>query len=141
MSVASLTRVVHFPAGHRYHRPEWSERRNREVFGRCARPHGHDYRIEVTVAGPVDPETGMVLDLGELDRLLEERIRKPMDHAFLNDLEDFAGDRLIPTTENIARVAWERIACGLPSGCRLERVRVREGRDLWSDYTGGGSTG
>lgn len=139
MSRALLTRAVEFPAGHRYHRPEWSEEENRRRFGKCARSpgHGHNYRCEVTVEGPVDPETGMVMDLGELDAALAEEVTGPMDHAFLNDLPDFSGDRRVPTTENIARVVWERLAPRLPDGCRLARVRVREDRDLWSDYTGG----
>lgn len=139
MARASLTRAVEFAAGHRYHRPEWSEAENRERFGKCARRpgHGHNYRCEVTVEGPVDPETGMVVDLGELDALLTEEVHDPMDHAFLNDLPDFDGDRQVPTTENIARVVWARLEPRLPDGCRLARVRVHEDRDLWSDYTGG----
>lgn len=138
MSRASLTRAVEFPAGHRYHRPEWTEEENRRVFGKCASApgHGHDYRCEVTVEGPVDPETGMVVDLGRLDRILEERVLDPMDHAFLNDLPEFA-EGSIPTTENLARAVWERVSPALPEDCRLQRVRVREGRDLWSDYEGG----
>lgn len=138
MSRASLTRVVEFSAGHLYRRPEWSEEENRARFGKCARPpgHGHDYRVEITVEGEIDPETGMVVELGGLDRLLEEEVVEPMDHAFLNDLPDFTGQREIPTTENIARVVWDRVAPRLPDGCRLDRVRVREGRDLWADYAG-----
>lgn len=138
MTRASLTRAVEFAAGHRYHRPDWSEAENRRRFGRCARSpgHGHNYRCEVTVEGPVDPETGMVVDLGDLDAILEEEVVEPMDHAFLNDLPDFDGELRIPTTENIARVLWGRLAPRLPDGCRLVRVRVREDRALWSDYTG-----
>ncbi len=137
MSRASLTRVVRFSAGHRYRRSEWSEEKNREVFGACVARHGHDYRCEVTVEGPVDPETGMVIDLGRLDRLLEEEVSGPMDHAFLNDLPEFADGGRIPTTEELARVVWSRLAPRLPDGCALARVRIREGPDLWSDYEGG----
>lgn len=139
MSRASLTRAVRFSAGHRYHRSEWSEEKNREVFGKCASPpgHGHNYRCEVTVEGHVDSETGMVVDLGELDRILEEEVAGPMDHAFLNELPEFDEAGRIPTTENLARVIWARLRPRLPEGCRLSRVRVREDRDLWSDYTGG----
>lgn len=139
MSRASLTRAVEFSAGHRYHRPEWSEERNRRRFGELAEPsgHGHNYRVEVRVMGEVDPETGMVVDLAELDRVLRRRVEEPFHHAFLNDLPDFDGETLIPTTENIARVVWERVAPALPDGCRLSRVRVREERDLWAEYEGG----
>lgn len=139
MSRASLTRALTFSAGHRYHRPEWSEDENRARFGKCAAGpgHGHNYRVEVRVEGEVDPATGMVVDLAELDQLLEEEVVEPMDHAFLNDLPDFRGDREIPTTENIARVIWDRLRPRLPGGCRLSRVRVREERDLWAEYVGG----
>ncbi|MFW6192383.1 MAG: 6-pyruvoyl trahydropterin synthase family protein [Gemmatimonadota bacterium] len=139
MPSARLTRAVHFAAGHRYHRPEWSPQRNEEVFGPCAGApgHGHNYRCEVTVEGQVDPATGMVADLGRLDRLLQERIVEPMDHAFLNEVEDFRGDLEIPTTENICRVVWNRLEPVLPDRVRLVRVRVHEDRDLWSEYAGG----
>lgn len=140
MARATLTRAVEFPAGHRYHRDEWSPEENRARFGKCARPpgHGHTYRCEVTVEGRVDPATGMVVDLGLLDRLLEREVLEPLDHAFLNDVPDFAGDLEIPTTENIARVVWRRLAGELPADCRLVRVRVAEDRDLWAEYAGDG---
>lgn len=139
MSRASLTRAVEFSAGHRYHRPEWSDTENREAFGELAEPpgHGHNYRVEVRVEGEIDPETGMVVDLAELDAVLRRRVEEPFHHAFLNDLPDFAGETAIPTTENIARVVWQRVAPELPDGCRLTRVRVREERDLWAEYEGG----
>lgn len=139
MSRASLTRAVGFSAAHRYHRPDWTEEENRRVFGKCANApgHGHNYRCEVTVEGTVDPGTGMVVDLGELDRVLEEQVSGPMDHAFLNELPEFREQGRIPTTEELARVIWERVGPRLPEGCELARVRVREDRDLWSDYEGG----
>jgi len=137
MSSTRLTRAVEFPAGHRYHRPEWDAARNEAAFGLCSRAsgHGHNYRVEVTVRGEIDPETGMVVDLATLDRLLRELVREPMDHAFLNDLPEFSAG-LIPTTENLARVVWNRISPALPSACVLTRVRVLEDRNLWADYRG-----
>ncbi len=137
MSSASLTRAVEFPAGHRYYRPDWDAARNEAAFGLCSRAsgHGHNYRVEVTVRGEIDPETGMVVDLAVLDRLLRELVREPMDHALLNDLPEFAAG-MIPTTENLARVVWKRISPALPSTCGLARVRVLEDRNLWADYCG-----
>jgi len=137
MSRASLTRAVEFPAGHRYHRPEWDSARNEAAFGRCSRApgHGHNYRVEVTVRGKIDPDTGMVVDLVVLDRLLEEFVLEPMDHAFLNDLPEFAAG-VVPTTENLARVIWKRISPVLPSSCALTLVKVLEDRNLWADYGG-----
>jgi 6-pyruvoyltetrahydropterin/6-carboxytetrahydropterin synthase len=140
MSNANLTRAVEFPAGHRYHRPDWDAARNEAAFGICSRApgHGHNYRVEVTVRGKIDPETGMIVDLAVLDRLLHELVREPFDHAFLNDQPEFAAG-LIPTTENLARVVWERVSPALPSACFLTRVRVLEDRSLWADYDGEGS--
>lgn len=136
MSRARLTRVVEFPAGHRYALPGRGEEAARRRFGKSATPHGHLWRCEVTVEGEIDEETGMVVDLSDLDRLLEERVREPMDHAFLNDLPEF-DDGGLPTTEALARVVWNRLRPVLPSGCELVKIRVREDRDLWSEYRGG----
>ena len=128
---------MEFPAGHRYYRPEWDAARNKATFGPCARGpgHGHNYRIEVTVRGEIHPDTGMVVDLAALDRLLRDVVVEPMDHAFLNDLPEFATG-LIPTAENLARVVWKRLASTLPDSCALARIRIREDRDLWADYRG-----
>jgi 6-pyruvoyltetrahydropterin/6-carboxytetrahydropterin synthase len=138
MPRATLTRAVEFPAGHRYHRPEWDAARNAAVFGRCALSpgHGHNYRVEVSVEGEIDQETGMVIDLGSLDDALRRAVVEPMDHAFLNDLPEFSTG-LLPTTENLARVVWERLSPTLPEGCTLLRVRVGEDRYLWAEYDGG----
>jgi 6-pyruvoyltetrahydropterin/6-carboxytetrahydropterin synthase len=87
------------------------------------------------VQGEVDPETGMVADLRDLDEAIRESVIEPMDHAFLNALPEFSGG-LIPTTENVARVVWDRLAPRLPDGCLLDRVRVIEDRTLWADYRG-----
>jgi 6-pyruvoyltetrahydropterin/6-carboxytetrahydropterin synthase len=116
MSVAYLTRRVTFSAAHRYWREEWTDDRNREVFGPCANPHGHghNYVLEATVEGPIDPETG-----------------------FCVYLEFGAGGR-VPTTENLVAWAWPRIVDGLPAGVRLHRLRLREDEALHVDYFGGG---
>jgi len=138
MSTATLTRAVEFPAGHRYYRPDWDDARNTAAFGECARPsgHGHNYRVEVTVGGEIDRDTGMVVNLAELDAALATAVVAPMDHAFLNDLPEFAAG-LVPTTENLARVVWDRLANHLLPSCTLLAVRVREDRNLWAEYSGG----
>jgi 6-pyruvoyltetrahydropterin/6-carboxytetrahydropterin synthase len=133
-----LTRRVRFSAAHRYYRPEWSEERNREVFGACANPHGHghNYVLEVTVAGEVDPETGFVMDLGQLDAVLREEVVERLDHRHLNhEVERFGEGREIPTTENLAALIWELLEGRLGEG-RLAGLRLREDEDLWVEYGG-----
>jgi len=133
-----LTRVVHFSAAHRYHRPEWSEDRNREAFGACANPHGHghNYTLEVTIAGSPDQDTGFCVDLPGLDSLLEQQVRIPLDHQHINHaIAEFAPGGLIPSTENLVIWLWSRIQPGL-SGARLVRLRLREEPGLFVDFYG-----
>jgi 6-pyruvoyltetrahydropterin/6-carboxytetrahydropterin synthase len=131
-----LTRRVEFSASHYYHNPELSPDENRRVFGKCNNPHGHghNYALEVTVAGEIDPATGMVLNVKDLKKVLESEVLEPMDHKFLNvEVPEFASR--IPTTENIAIEIWHRIAPKLTLG-RLHRVRLYETADLYVDYLG-----
>src|SRR6266849_6356582 len=102
-----LTRKIEFSASHLYHNPAFSAEENRRVFGKCNNPHGHghNYVLEVTVAGEPDPATGMVLDLKELKEILQREVTDRMDHRFLNyEVPELAGQ--IPTCENIAAVIW-----------------------------------
>lgn len=133
-----LTRTVRFSAAHRYFRPEWTEERNRTVFGACANPHGHghNYLLEVMVAGWPDPETGFSVDLSDLDELLRLEVRERLDHRHLNhDVAAFGEGGKIPTTENLLIYLWERLAPRV-SGAQLVRLRLREDVDLFADYYG-----
>jgi 6-pyruvoyltetrahydropterin/6-carboxytetrahydropterin synthase len=137
MPTASLTRRVTFSAAHRYRRPEWDDARNEAVFGACARPHyhGHTYVCDVTVSGEIDPDTGMIVDLGDLDRVLEVEVHARFDHRNINlDVPEFADGRLIPTGENLARFIWERVGAALGPATRLRRVVVAEDTTLWASY-------
>jgi 6-pyruvoyltetrahydropterin/6-carboxytetrahydropterin synthase len=134
----SLTRTVGFRALHRYYRPEWSEAKNREVFGSLADPpgHGHDYRCAATVSGPVN-ELGMILDLAVLDRILTEEVVIPLGGKHLNlDVPVFAYGRALPTCEAIAAYLFDRIAARLPAEVVLDRVRILEDPTLYADCTG-----
>jgi 6-pyruvoyltetrahydropterin/6-carboxytetrahydropterin synthase len=133
-----LTRRVRFSAAHRYHRSDWSDARNREVFGPCANPHGHghDYLLEVTVEGEVDPVTGFSVDLGMLDGVLREEVVEPLDHQHLNFVvPEFAPGDQIPTTENILALLWRRIEPRL-APARLVRLRLHENPDFYVEYEG-----
>ena len=100
---AHLTISTHFSAAHRLAHPDLSYEENSEIYGKCARPngHGHNYHLEVTVKGEIDPRTGMIVDLGALHKVIEDYVVEPFDHTFLNkDIPYFA--QVVPTAENIA---------------------------------------
>lgn len=106
----SVTRRFEFCAGHRLHRTDWSEARNQEVFGPCSNPegHGHNYTLEVSVTGPLDAETGMIMNLRQLKTVVNDRILADVDHKNLNkDVSWMKG--AIPTTEVFADRLWIRL--------------------------------
>ena len=121
-----VTRVERFSAAHRLFLPELNDRENAELFGPCSNPlgHGHNYRMEVTVAGPIDPRTGMILDLKRLHEVIQAAILDKVDHRNLNQEVDFLRG-VQPTTENLARTFFEQLERRIPTG-RLVRVRVEE---------------
>ncbi|MHC5210186.1 MAG: 6-carboxytetrahydropterin synthase [Planctomycetota bacterium] len=130
-----ITRRLEFSAAHRLHNPAFSDDRNREAFGVCNNPngHGHNYVLDVTVAGPLDPETGMVMDLNRLMVLLHELIFVELDHKNLDRDVAWLEGR-ISTAENLAQAIWERLQG--PLGGRLARVRLYESRMNFVDYRG-----
>ncbi len=131
-----LTRQAEFAASHFYHNPALSAEENRRVFGTSNSPngHGHNYILQVTVKGEVDPTTGMVLDLKELKEILEREVMDAMDHRSLNhEVEAFA--TTIPTTENLAIEIWRRLEPRIVKG-RLHQVRLYQTQDLFVDYYG-----
>ena len=137
MAEASLTKSFEFSSSHRYYRPEWSEAENLRVFGKCAYPngHGHNYLLEVTIQGPIDPVTGMVMNLVDIKAAVGE-VLADFDHKHLNEDLDYFRDR-IPTTENLAMTLWDLIGSRLPNGARLAGVRLHEDEDLQVEYCGG----
>ncbi|MGH7889865.1 MAG: 6-pyruvoyl trahydropterin synthase family protein [Thermodesulfobacteriota bacterium] len=131
-----LTKRVDFAASHRYWNPKWSEEQNKSVFGKCTSPHGHghNYILEVTLEGKVDPDTGMIINLYDLKPILSD-VLKDFDHKYLNEDNSEFKD-LIPTSENIARVLWDSLEGKLKKtpDCRLHRIRLYETSDLYVDY-------
>ena len=121
----SLTRRYHFAASHRLHTAKLSEEENKRVYGKCSNPygHGHNYIVEVTVTGPVDPETGMIANLGKLDPFVQREVIEPFDQKFLNEEVAEFGEQ-VATTENVCSEIFRRLK-GFPLA-RLERVRVEE---------------
>lgn len=135
---AHLTRTVAFRAEHHYRVPEWSEEENQRMFGRLTAPHTHDYHCAVTVSGPLDGRTGMLLDLGLLDRILEEEILRPLSGRHLNRaIAEFGDGGILPTCEALAAYLSRRIGPRLPPGVRLTRIRVEEDPTLHGEWTAG----
>ncbi len=135
-----LTRRYRFAAAHRLNNDSLSPEDNAILYGKCNSPygHGHNYALEVTVAGRVNPATGMTIDLGRLDRLVQEEVLDRLDHAHLN-LDVEALRETIPTTENLCveiyrllSRQWER-ACGKDEA-RLKRVRLEETSSNYFEY-------
>ena len=133
-----ITRRIEFSASHICRRPDLSAEENERIYGAAANPHGHghNYVVEVSLEGDPDPVTGMVLDLKELKEILNREIVAPYDHRFLNyEVPPF--DRVVPTTENIARDIWNRLDSHVSNAThRLSAVRVYETPDLYVDYFG-----
>ncbi len=122
-----VTVKVYFEAAHRLHNAARDEAWNRRVFGKCNNPngHGHNYALEVTVEGEVDPETGYLIDMKDLKDVLRRTVVDDVDHRHLNlDVAWLAG--INPTAENLARLFFERAASALPDGVRLVRMTVHE---------------
>jgi 6-pyruvoyltetrahydropterin/6-carboxytetrahydropterin synthase len=138
MARVKVTRRVHFCAAHRLGRDDWPEARNLEVFGGCANPnwHGHNYELDVTVEGEIDPETGFVHDLKALREVVERCVVDDVDHRNLNlDVEWMRG--VNPTTENLVVAMWQQLQGTLPAGVELARLVLWETPRNYVEYTGG----
>lgn len=135
------TRRFEFSAAHRYWRDDWSAEENERAFGKGTSQygHGHNYTLDVSISGALDPRTGMVMNMTELKALVNE-VLEEFDHKHLNEDTPYFTEQL-PTTENIVRVLWRLIAARLPSEARLTHLRLYEMNDLWADYDGADETG
>lgn len=133
---AHLTRRYWFSASHRLHCDEMSDAENQAVYGKCNNPHGHghNYVVEVTVAGQVDSRTGMVCNLADLDAFITENILERFGHENLNTLEDFKG--VVPTTENLCVKIYEILESGFHYA-PVEKVRIEETMLNSFEYAGG----
>lgn len=131
-----VTRKAHFSAAHRLFNPEFSDERNESVFDKCNNPrgHGHNYDLEVTVRGVPAHDTGYVIDLKELARIMDEYVVDRVDHKHLNHDVDFLRG-VIPTAENIAIVFWQILSPRIPSG-ELHSIRLYESANNFVEYFG-----
>lgn len=134
MSGVLLTRRVRFEAAHRLWSERLSDEENIATYGKCARVggHGHNYEVEVTVAGPVDAATGMIVERGELDRILASELLDRCDHR---NLDEVIGPAVVSTGENLARIFFDWVAPHVPRPARLTRLRVYETpRNIFDAY-------
>ena len=131
----SLTRRYRFSASHRLHSGRFSAEENLRLYGKCNSPygHGHNYVVEVTIAGAVDPATGMIANLGELDPFVEREVIEAFDQKYPNEqVPEFCAQ--VPTTENVCREIYRRLKA-FPAA-RLERVRIEETSNNSFEYAG-----
>lgn len=136
-----LTRVYEFAASHRLYSPQLSEEENWELFGKCCYPHGHghNYVLEVTVSGPIDPCTGRVMDSDVLDAIVNQEVVDRYDHRHFNyDIPEFEG--LIPSSEVITKMIWDRLHAHIPAPARLHRIVLRETARNIFEYRGEDNT-
>jgi len=134
MSNPLITKVFHFCAAHQYGHSDWSDEKNKDVFGPDAQVHGHNYKLEVTVTGAIDPETGFVVDLGELSQIVTANVINKLDHSqFEKDIPWFKDKQ--PSSENLVIFIWEEISKHLKSA-KLQRIRIVETPTIYTDYYG-----
>ena len=132
-----LTKKFYFNAAHRYHNPRLSESENKAVFGPDHNVHGHNYELDVSLAGRVDPETGYLADLGAVRDIVNERVIDVLDHSQIEeDIPWFASRQ--PTSENLVMYIWEQLADRFPAGVQLVRIRLNESPTISAEYDGSG---
>lgn len=134
MSNPIITKKYHFCASHKYGNPDWPEEKNREVFDKDYNTHGHNYILEVSVSGPIDPGSGWLIDLKKLGEVVKTNVVNILDHSQIEiDIEWFRSKQ--PSSENILVWAWGEIAPRLERG-KLHRLRLVETHSIHTDYYG-----
>ena len=134
MNYPILTKKYHFCASHKYGNDDWSEEKNLEVFGKDFNTHGHNYILEVSVTGPIDPGSGWLVDLQKLNKLVRSNVVNVLDHSQIEiDIEWFKNQQ--PSSENILIWIWEQIADSIQD-CSLHRLRLVETHSIHTDYYG-----
>lgn len=132
-----ITRIEKFNAAHKLWVESWSEEKNVEIFGKCSNKnwHGHNYTLHVTVAGEPDPVTGFIMDVKKLSSIIRTEVLDHLDHSNLNLDVPFIPKGMMPTTENLVVIIWNRLADQL-DGCRLHRILLYETDSIYAEYYG-----
>ena len=129
-----LTKIFYFNAAHQYGHKDWTDKKNYEVFGPDSKVHGHNYTLEIMVTGKVNDETGFIVDLGHLKKIVNTHVVDVLDHSqFEKDIPWFKDKQ--PSTEVLVVFIWEEIVKHL-EGCRLHKIRIEETPTIYTDYYG-----
>lgn len=132
-----LTRLEHFNAAHKLYNPNWSKEQNDAVFGVCANEnwHGHNFDLYITIKGTVDPDTGFLMDVKKLSKLVQEKVIKKVDHKNLNLDVDFLRGKMC-STENLAMGIWNELVPHLPEHVKLHCIKLYETQRIYVEYFG-----
>jgi 6-pyruvoyltetrahydropterin/6-carboxytetrahydropterin synthase len=132
-----LTRLEHFNAAHKLYNPNWSKEQNEAVFGLCANEnwHGHNFDLYVTIKGKPNPDTGFLMDVKQLSKIVQQYVIKKLDHKNLNLDVDFLQGKMC-STENLAMGIWQQLAPQLPDGVALHCIKLYETARIYVEYFG-----
>jgi 6-pyruvoyltetrahydropterin/6-carboxytetrahydropterin synthase len=133
-----ITRIEKFNAAHKLWVDQWSDSKNKEVFGKCANKnwHGHNYYLHVTISGKPDPLTGFVVDVKQLSKIIKEKVVDYLDHSNLNLDVPFIPKGMQPTTENLIIQIWSELEPHIPNGAKLHKLKLYETDSIYAEYYG-----
>jgi 6-pyruvoyltetrahydropterin/6-carboxytetrahydropterin synthase len=130
-----LTKQYKFCAAHRYWNPNWSDEKNYQIFGEDVRIHGHNYTLDVTISGPINDESGFIVNLSELNKIVKLHVLDVMDHSQIQlDIPWFESKQ--PSTENMVVFIWEQIVTKIPNPAKLKSIKLRETPTIFTEYFG-----
>ena len=130
-----ITKQFKFCAAHRYWNTQWSKKKNKKIFEKDINLHGHNYQLNVTIFGPINPESGFIINLSDLNLLIKKKIIEVMDHSQIEkDIEWFHDKQ--PSTENMVEFIWEQIACHISRPARLHCIKLQETPTIFTEYFG-----
>ncbi len=130
-----LTKQYKFCAAHRYWNPNWSEAKNYEIFGEDVRIHGHNYILDITINGPINEDSGFIINIFALNEIINQHVIRVMDHSQIqSDIKWF--DKKQPSTENMVVFIWEQIANKIPKPANLYSIKLRETPTIFTEYYG-----
>ena len=133
-----ITRKEHFNAAHKLYNKHWSKEKNDEVFGKCANKnwHGHNYDLYVTIKGTPDPDTGFIMNVKDLSKIIKEFVLDKLDHSNLNLDVDFIPENILPSTENLAILIFQQLEPHIKPYCQLHCIKLYETESIYAEYFG-----